>query len=272
MRRRFPDRFPLLVFEAAFGAALGMGFAVAFAAATTTGAAPPGTAPTGPGAELPACSVRSDIIETAPSLPNLASAIHKKKPVRIVVIGGASTKGAAAGAPENAYPSRLQIALQKQFPDAPITVVNQGMPRQSARQMVRRFPAEVSEDEPALIIWEVGITDAVRGVDLDEFASALQTGIDLTKNRAIDIMLVDMQFSRKATTIIDFDRYLDTIRRVGEVNDVYVFPRFAVMRNWSDEHVFDYDDVPESERARLAAQVYDCLGRALAEVIERAVR
>ena len=146
------------------------------------------------------------------------------------------------------------------------------MPRQTARQMVRRFPVELSEDEPTLIIWEVGISDAVRGVDLDEFASALQAGIDLAKNRAIDLMLIDMQFSRKAATVIDFDHYLDTIRRVGEMSNIYVFPRFAVMRNWSEENVFDYEDVPESERARLAAQVYDCLGRALAQVIARAVR
>ena len=173
-------------------------------------------------------------LEAVPELPHLAAAIRRRKPVRIVVIGGASTKGAAAGAPENAYPSRLQVALQKRFPDVPITVVNLGMPRQTARQMVQRFPVEVSEDEPVLIIWEVGISDAVRGVDLDEFAAALQAGIDLAKNRAIDIMLVDMQFSRRTTTVIDFDRYLDTIRRVGELNDVYVFPRFAVMRDWSE--------------------------------------
>ena len=130
----------------------------------------------------------------------------------------------------------------------------------------------MSEDEPVLVIWEVGISDAVRGIDLDEFAAALQAGIDVAKNRAIDIMLVDMQFSRRTTTVIDFDRYLDTIHRVGELNDVYVFPRFAMMRYWSEQNVFNFDDVPESERARLAAQVYDCIGRALAEAIRSAVR
>ncbi len=260
MRRRLPRRFARV--------ALGAAVVVVFAATVTSRAAPPGQ----DSVERPACTVPPDMIEAAPSLPHLAAAIRRNKPVRIVVIGGGSTKGTAAGSPENAYPQRLQVALQKRFPDVPITVINQGMPRQTARQMVRRFPTEVSEDEPTLIIWEVGISDAVRGIDLDEFASALQAGIDLAKNRAIDIMLVDMQFSRRATTMIDFDRYLDTIHRVGEMNDVSVFPRFAVMRYWSDENVFDYEDVPESERARLAAEVYDCLGRALAEAIAKGVR
>jgi hypothetical protein len=261
MMRGLPRRLAAVLFGAANG--------VAFAAAAAFAAGPSGQG----GADHPACAMPPEMLETPPNLPHLAAAIRHGKPVRIVVIGGGSTKGAAAGAPDNAYPHRLELALQKRFPEVPITVVNQGMPRQTARQMVRRFPAEVSdEDEPTLIIWEVGISDAVRGIDLDEFASALQAGIDLAKNRAIDIVLVDMQFSRRATTMIDFDRYLDTIHRVGEMNGVFVFPRFALMRNWSEENVFDYEDVPESERARLAAEVYDCLGRALAEAIAKGVR
>jgi acyl-CoA thioesterase I len=266
MTRRLAGRIAATALGGALGVALGVVPGGAIAAAAY-GAAPPGQS----GAERPACHVPPNIVEAAPNLPNLTGAIHSKKPVRIVVIGGGSTKGVAAGPPENAYPSRLQTALEKRFPHVPMTVVNLGMPRQTARQMVERFPTEVSEDEPALIIWEVGITDAVRGVDVDDFTAALQAGIDLTKNRAIDLMLVDMQFSRRTTTVIDFDRYLDTIHRVGELNGIYVFPRFAVMRNWSDEKVFDYDDVPDGERARLAAQVYDCLGRALATVIAKAV-
>jgi acyl-CoA thioesterase-1 len=268
MTGRFRGRLAAM----AFAGALAGAFAGAFALTSVAAAAPETEAVAPGGGERLACTVPPEIVEAAPELPHLAAAIRRRKPVRIVVIGGASTKGTAAGPPENAYPSRMQIALQKRFPNVPITVVNLGMPRQTARQMVQRFPAEASDEEPALIIWEVGISDAVRGTDLDDFTTALQEGIDLAKNRAMDIMLVDMQFSRRTTTVIDFDRYLDTIRRAGEVNGVYVFPRFAIMRNWSDEKVFDYDDVPESERARLAAQVYECVGRALAEVIAKGVQ
>ena len=236
---------------------------LAFAAIAASDAAAPVSA------GQPACSVPPEMIEAVPELPHLAAAIRRRNPVRIVVIGGASTRGAAAGPPENAYPSRLQTALRERFPEVPITVVNLGMPRQTAREMVQRFPVEASEEEPVLIVWEVGISDAVRGIDLDDFTAALQEGIELAKNRAIDIMLVDMQFSRRTTAVIEFDRYLDTIRRVGEMNGVYVFPRFAIMRNWSDDNVFNYDDVPESARARLATQVYECVGRALAEAIAK---
>ena len=36
------------------------------------------------------------------------------------------------------------------------------------------------------------------------------------------------------------------------------------MRYWSEQHVFNFDDVSTEERARLAGRVYDCIGRQLA--------
>lgn len=220
----------------------------------------------------PECPVPSDLLEVSVKLPHLAARLREKEPVTIVAIGGGSTKGAAAGSPDLAYPQRLQVALASFYPGVPITVKNEGVARQSTRQMVERFPQEVFAAKPVLVVWETGISDAVRGIDTDEFAAALQTGVEEVKNRAIDIVLVDMQFSRRASTVIDFEHYLNMIHRVGELNAVYVFPRFALMRYWSEQNVFNFDDVAESERTKLAAKVYDCIGRTLAEAIRSAAR
>jgi hypothetical protein len=96
--------------------------------------------------------------------------------------------------------------------------------------MLERFPSDVIAEDPVLVIWETGTTDAVRGVGVDDFAATLQAGIDELKAHSIDIMLVDMQFSHSTATVIDFAGYLNTLRRVGDVNDVNVFPRFEMMR------------------------------------------
>jgi len=138
--------------------------------------------------------------------------------------------------------------------------------------MLERFPSDVIAEDPVLVIWETGTTDAVRGVEIDDFAAALQAGIDELKARGIDITLIDMQFSRSTTTVIDFERYLNTLHQVGEVNEVYVFPRFEMMRYWSEENVFNFDKVAKDERASLAASVYECIGRKLAEAIRVALQ
>jgi acyl-CoA thioesterase-1 len=223
-------------------------------------------------AERAECEIPPELSEVSVKLPHLAERLAARSPVNIVAIGGASTRGAAAGAPDLAYPHRLQVALAGYYPDLPITVVNKGVPRQSTQQMVERFPTDVIAEDPILVVWEAGISDAVRGIEIDDFANALQAGIEEVRNRAIDILLINMQFSRRTSTVINFEQYLKALHRIGDFNDVYVFPRFEMMRFWSEQNMFNFDDVAEEGRARLAAKVYDCIGRKLARAIRSAVR
>jgi acyl-CoA thioesterase-1 len=226
----------------------------------------------GAAAEPSECEVPADLMQVEVKLPHLADRLRAASPVMIVAIGGASTKGLAAGSSDLAYPHRLQEALSAAYPGVPITVVNKGVPRQTAQQMLERFPSDVFAEDPVLVVWEAGISDAVQGVEVDDLANALQTGIDDLKNRSIDAVLVDMQFSRSTTAVIDFERYLNTLHRIGDVNGIYVFPRFAMMRYWSEQNMFNFDEVAKDERAQLAAKVYQCIGRKLAEAIRLAVQ
>jgi acyl-CoA thioesterase-1 len=218
------------------------------------------------------CDVPADLLQVNATLPHLEERLQAGAPVTIVAIGGASTTGAAAGSTDLAYPHRLQEVLSGWYPKIALNVVNRGVPRQSAQQMLERFASDVLAEDPVLVIWEAGITDAVEGVPIDEFTNTLQSGIDDLKNRTIDVILVDMQYSRSTTTVIDFERYLNGLHRIGDVNDIYVFPRYQMMKYWSEQNVFDFDEVAKDERAKLAARVYDCVGHKLAEAIRLAVR
>jgi hypothetical protein len=223
-------------------------------------------------ADRQGCEIPAGLLQVEVKLPHLSERVHAHQPVTIVAIGGASTIGAAAGSPDLAYPHRMQLALAEAFPNVPITVVNKGVPRQSAHQMLERFATDVVAEDPVLVVWETGIVDAVRGIEIDDFATAVQDGMNELKNRSIDTLLVDMQFSRKTITLIDFDKYLTTLHHLGESNDVYVFPRFEMMRYWSEQNTFNFDEVAPNERADLAARVYECIGRKLASAIRLAVQ
>lgn len=222
-------------------------------------------------ADAPSCDVPDELMQFDDTLPHLAERLSAGQPVKIVAIGGASTTGQAAGSSDLAYPHRLQEILARFYP-SPITVVNRGVPRQTAQQMVERFPTDVVPEDPVLVIWETGTTDAVRGVDVDDFAATLQNGIDELQAHGIDLILVDMQFSHSTATVIDFERYLNTLHRVGDVNEVNVFPRFDMMRYWSEQNVFNFDGVAKGERAALAAKVYECIAGKLADAIRIALR
>jgi lysophospholipase L1-like esterase len=214
------------------------------------------------------CSVAPELVHDDPKLPETGARLRNGKPVKIVAIGGSSTVGAAAGSPDKAWPKRLEEALARSYPRAQVTVVNRGRARQTAHDMVDRFPTDVFPENPVLVIWEVGTTDAVRGVDVDEFTLTLQQGIARLREHHVETMLVDMQFSRATSSVINFERYLDALRRIADVSEVYVFKRYDVMRQWVEDGVFNFDDVPPAQRTELAGEVYACLARRIAEAIE----
>jgi acyl-CoA thioesterase-1 len=222
-------------------------------------------------AEPDECATPPELMEGGTPLPHLAARLKAHQPATIVAIGGASTIGQAAGSPDLSFPHQLEQILSNDYQKGSITVVNKGVPRQSARQNLERFPTDVFAEDPVMVIWETGINDAVRGTDVDEFAETLQTGVDQLKNRAIDIVMVDMQFSKSATALINFEAYLKALHRVGDLAEVYVLPRYAMMRYWSEQKVFNFDEVAAEDRAKLAARVYDCIAYKLAQVVRRAV-
>lgn len=229
------------------------------------------TLPQGLPRHTAACDVPADLMDVDGRLPHLAEALRVSKPVTIIAIGGASTAGLAAGSVNFSYPYRLQQVLGGWYPKVPITVLNKSVPHQTAEQMVERFPADVIPYRPALVVWETGTTDAVSGADVDAFAATLQAGIDGLAARGIDVILVDMQFSHRTEAIIDFESYLRAMHRVGDVKDIFVFPRFAMMRYWSEQNVFNLDSpLKGGDRASLAARVYRCLGQQLAEAVRSA--
>jgi hypothetical protein len=146
------------------------------------------------------------------------------------------------------------------------------VPRQTAQDMVDRFATDVIAENPVLAIWETGTTDAVRGIDIDAFVATLEAGIAALRAHDIEVMLVDMQYSRRTASIIGFERYLATMHRVADVDEVYLFKRFDIMKFWSDNGIFNFEDVQKGDRARLAAEVYDCLAHRIADAIDYAAQ
>jgi lysophospholipase L1-like esterase len=217
------------------------------------------------------CRVPSELVADDPKLNLLAERLRTKKPVTIVVIGGASTAGTAAGnGDQYGYPRRLEQALRRRHPGLAITVVNKGVPRQTTEQMVERFSTDVIPVNPTLVIWETGTVDAVRGNDLDQFASAVQQGIAALRQHNFDVMLINMQYNPSTGSVINFEPYLEALHHAADLDDVFLFRRFEIMKYWSESGVFDFVEVPKERRVQFAEEVYRCLGETLADAIDYA--
>jgi len=215
------------------------------------------------------CKVADNLVHADFSLPEVAAAIHAQHLSIVVVGSGSSTLGGSAG-PTKAYPARLEAVLRQRLPDTMISVTPFVMPRQTAAEMLKEFAHILAEAKPALVVWQTGTTDAMRGVDPDEFRSALDEGVETLRAKKTDILFMNMQYSPRTESVISTDTYAEAMRFVALQYEVSLFDRLAIMRHWSETGTFDL--FATTKNPDMAEQVHDCLGRLLADEILEAAK
>jgi len=219
----------------------------------------------------PVCQVPNELMADSSLLRHAAKRAIAERRMKIVALGSSSTLGMGASGPQATYPARLEAILAARFPNYEVQVVNKGVSRQSAQQMVERIDADVLAEKPTLVIWETGTAEAVRGGDVDELMTALLAGIDRMQAAGVDVMLMDTQYSRMTAQLINFQPYVAAIEQVSNMRDLVIFRRYAAMRYWVDAERFAFADKNPAEARRIADGVYDCLGQLLAISIVRAM-
>jgi lysophospholipase L1-like esterase len=217
------------------------------------------------------CPVPERFYASEPPLTKTAKALASGREVVIAVLGGASTVGLAAGGSGLAWPARLSSVLAERFPSARIKIVNLAVARQTAKAAAERLVRDVLPLKPTLVIWETGTMEAVRGIDVDEFREKVQTGINELLAAGTEVVLMNMQFSRETDAMIDFGPYLNAMRELAEANDVPLFRRRGIMRHWAESDLLDLRARDDAKRRQLAAKLYDCIGRAMADFVTRGV-
>ena len=217
------------------------------------------------------CPVPERFYTFAPPLAKTAKALAGRREVVIVALGGASTMGVAAGGVELAWPARLAAALSERFPAKRIKVINLAVGRQTAKRGAERLDRDILSLKPTLVIWETGTMEAVRGTDVDEFRETVQTGIDKIHAAGTEVVLMNMQFSRATDAVIHFEPYRATMRELADVNDVPLFRRHGIMRHWAESGALDLRAAEGEKGRELAAKLYDCIGRAMADFVTRGV-
>ena len=155
---------------------------------------------------------------------------------KIVAIGSSSTVGRGGIKP---YPERLLSLLQAQYPNAKITMVNQGIGGQEAPIEFQRFDTDVIAEKPDLVIWQVGTNAVWQSPDqnppsFDETTNAIREGLVKLRNQTqAEVILMDLQYVPAVLTPAKEDKAIamvEAISKLARDADVNVFRRFAFMK------------------------------------------
>jgi hypothetical protein len=205
----------------------------------------------------PDCDVTESLIQAESDLARVAKEIKDRHRLDISVVGTQSSALAGPDGARYAYPAQLEEALRRRLPGTEIKVTAHVQLRQTTADMAAGLPKILSEDQPALVIWQAGTVDAMRGVEAEDFRNSLDQGIDA--------IMMNMQYSPRTDSMLGVAVYADVMRWVAEQRGVVLFDRLAIMRYWSDAGVFDL--YAATNGYAMARQVHECIGRALATQI-----
>ena len=198
-------------------------------------------------------------------LERVSYAVAKGRPLKIVVYGTTSSTLAGSEGARDAYPWRLEAALNRLIPGTPVEVVSRAKPRQTADKMVKTFDRTLADEKPTLVIWQTGTFDAMQGINPGEFLLSLTGGVEKMKKAGVDVILVNMQYNPRTELMVANEAYADNMRWVARERQVPLFDRLSLMRTWNDTGVIDL--YAASKDITIAKRLHDCIGRALASLI-----
>jgi hypothetical protein len=214
---------------------------------------------------VPDCRVSAEThIEHNFPLPKVAAAIAKKN-LSILVVGAGSSLLPGAEGVKNAYPMRLQGALQQNLPGVEVKVATDVKPKRTAKEMMKSMAAALAANKPSLVVWQTGTVDAMQGVEPDQFSQALEKGIGIARSAGADVIFMNPQYSPRTESMIALGTYAENMRWVALQQDVPLFDRFSIMKLWSDNGTFDLNSA--TKKLDVAERVHDCIGRLMADLV-----
>lgn len=216
-------------------------------------------------AEHPAeCRPAEQQLERDFPLPRVSRALGAKR-LDILVVGAGSSSLPGPNGPKNAYPARLEHILSERLPGVAVKLTTDVGAKRSAAEMAATLRPAVAAAKPDLVVWQTGTVDAMQAVDLDQFAAALDQGINIAHSAGADMVLVNAQYSPRTESMIALGTYAENMRWVAVQQEIPLFDRFNIMKTWADSGTFDLYSA--TKKLDIAERVHDCIGRLLADLV-----
>src|SRR5262249_25780443 len=156
-------------------------------------------------------------------------------------------------------------ALKERLPGVEIKVTAHVPSRQTTADMAAAMPKILADDHPALVIWQVGTVDALRGVEPEDFRNSLDQGLDAIAAAGSDVGMMNMQYSPRTESMLSDAPYANAMHPEADQSGVLLLDRLGIMHYWSDEGTFDL--YAATTGYAMARRVHECIGRALASQI-----
>ena len=221
----------------------------------------------------PAHAGTLDICASAPEfsvpdkkLENLAAAVAGYDAIEVLAVGSGTTVGQDGGGGK-AFPHLMIEALRAALPGREIDLTLRGARGMTAAEMLVLIEAEMAEKPFALVLWQTGTVEAVRGIPPEELQKTLATGIDRIRVKKADLVLIDAQYTRSMAAKVNEIPYLQVLRQAADAPGVVLFARYDLMRSWATEGRNDLENIRKADRENAVDALHACLADVLVRFV-----
>ncbi len=218
------------------------------------------------------CAIPDDLVLRDVRLPAAREAMARDKVLTILTLGGAHTAGDTAEGKSATYPARLEAQLATDLPGVRVSVVNEAVPNQTARDMAPRLPGLIEKTGARLVIWAPGGRDVALQLDPAAFRDAIAAGIAASRRGGADLILIDPTFVPSPARMASIGPYRDRLRGAASAAWVPLLPRHEMMLRWSKDGTLNLEARDPAEQTRVARALFACVARSLAVPIAAALR
>lgn len=206
------------------------------------------------------CRAPDALLALSVPLSEMSDAIAKGRTPKILVLGPAL----AGPGHYQKNRAKLQRELELRLSGTKVEILDERRGSASVQDDFARIRDEVIRNEPDLVVWQVGTSDAVAGADPEVFAAALARAARWIKEQKVDLVLMDPVF----VPFVDHEKvYLqivDRIDRIASMEKVNVFRRYALTGHLeSQRQKAQGDGTPGERRACTPEWPAEALGRRL---------
>jgi len=156
----------------------------------------------------------------------MTAALKGGRTIRVLAIGSSSTVGVGASSPAKNYPAQLETILERTFRTLDVVIINRGVSGEVASQTAERLRREVGENQPDLVLWQVGTNDALARVPVEAFKSVARDALQWLKRQGVDTVLIGLQYSPRVAQ----DEAATAIRRA--IRDLAAEERVLLVRRY----------------------------------------
>jgi acyl-CoA thioesterase I len=165
-----------------------------------------------------ACETPGTQVIAASPLPNIANALKTRKKINIMAIG--STSASLRGPVSGDRFAALERFLEATFKGLDVEIMHRGVSGELAVNAATRISTEAVLAKADVVLWQLGTSDALAQISVDDFKAAVTQTISWLKNHNIDVILVGMRYTMSMTKDAHYQAIRQTILDLAKEQNV----------------------------------------------------